>query len=254
MGKCLKIVLTAGGMLLLLAAGALAQPIPAPPDREDAPWSAIIATHPLDPWGAIIDSKEDILTLSQGETVYLKLEPGKEVKAGDRFFLLQTGQVVTHPVTGRKLGRLVILAGECQALDGNREIVSAMIVKTRRSIYRGDQVVPRLPVVEAGFTQTRQKIEGLVILALEGERAISEREVIFIDRGIRDGVIVGDRLAIFKLGDFAPQVLERYKEELPMAQVGEAVIVAVQEETSSALVTLSSQAIYVGDRVVSAPK
>jgi hypothetical protein len=99
----------------------------------------------------------------------------------------------------------------------------------------------------------QKKIKGIVLLSPEGAENITEKEVIFIDRGNRDGVIVGDLFSIYQ--EASASVYEDFtkgeKPKLPMIKVGKAVVVSVQDETSTALVTQSTQAIYVGDQAVS---
>jgi hypothetical protein len=115
-------------------------------------------------------------------------------------------------------------------------------------------IPPQPPLPQAVPIRNQKKIKGIVLLSPEGAENITEKEIIFIDRGNRDGVIVGDLFSIYQKG--ASSVSEEFqkteKPKLPMVKVGKALVVSVQEETSTALVTHSSQAIYAGDQVVSA--
>ena len=84
--------------------------------------------------------------------------------------------------------------------------------------------------------------------------SISEKEIVFIDRGSGDGVMVGDLFSIYqrpasRRGPYG-EPLDEMK-GIPLARVGEVVVVSVQPETSTAVVTRSLQPIYLGDVVVS---
>jgi hypothetical protein len=56
------------------------------------------------------------------------------------------------------------------------------------------------------------------------------------------------------MGHYPEEILKDAKTRLPLNKVGEAVVVSAQEETSTALITFSSQAIHIGDQAVSGPE
>lgn len=214
--------------------------------------SGYLTLKPLPSWGSIVGTKDSVVNLSTGEVVYLKIDSGKEVKPGDRFSVARLSKEITHPVTKKKIGRLVLIPGELIILDGKDNLVTAKIQKSRQSIHQGDQIIlcpPVLSDVRPGRTQ--KKIEGKVLLSPEDAENLTEKEVIFIDRGSRDGVITGDLFSIYQKGDFDKEILKKERGEFPLAKVGQAVVISVQEETSTAIITLSTQAIYVGDKAVS---
>ena len=214
--------------------------------------SGFITAKPIPSWGAIIGSKDSAVNLTEGEVVYVQLERGKEVQPGDRFSIVREGEAVTHPVTKKNFGNLVLVPGELTILGGKGKVVTAKINKSFRSVQEGDMIIPPQPALpQIVPIRDHKKIKGIVLFSREGSENITEKEVIFIDRGNRDGVIVGDHFSIYQRGASAAEMPESEKEKLPMIKVGKAVVVSVQEETSTALVTQSSQAIYVGDQAVS---
>ena len=211
-----------------------------------------ITLRPLPSWGSIVGTKNSVVNLSAGEVVYLKIESGKEVKPGDRFSVARMSKEVSHPVTKKIFGRLVLIPGELIILAGRDNLVIAKIDKSHQPIHQGDQIILSLPVLpDVMPIRTPKKIEGRVLLSSEDVETLTQKEVIFIDRGNLDGVITGDLFSIYQEGDFDKEILKKEMGEFPLAKVGEAVVVSVQEETSTAIITLSTQAIYVGDKAVS---
>ena len=93
-----------------------------------------------------------------------------------------------------------------------------------------------------------------MIFSQEGIENITSNEFAFIDRGSQDGVVVGALFKIYQMGHYLEEILKDEKIRFPLNKVGEAVVVSVQEETSTALITLSSQVIYIGDQAVSGPE
>jgi len=220
--------------------------------RDRIQSSGFITSRPLQSWGSIVGTKDPVVILSEGEVVYLEIESGKEVKPGDRFFVARMSKVVSHPVTKKKIGQLVLIPGELTILAGKDNLVTAKVHKSYQPIHQGDQIILSPPVLpDVMPIRTHKKIEGMVILSPEDAENITQNEVVFIDRGSLDGVITGNLFSIYQQGFFNKEILKEEKGEIPLAKVGQAVVVSVQEETSTAIIILSTQAIYVGDKAIS---
>jgi hypothetical protein len=220
--------------------------------RDRIQSAGFISSKPIPSWGSIVGSQDDAVNLTEGEGIYLNLEPGKQVIPGDRFSIVRVGEAITHPVTKKEIGNLIWIPGELTILEAKDRVVTAKITKSYRSVNQGDLIIPSQPLLpETMPLRNLKKIEGNVLLSLEGEENISEALFIFIDRGIKEGVILGDLFSIYQLEYFSQESLKDKNLTLPLAKVGEAMIISVQEETSTALVTHSSKAIHVGDRAVS---
>jgi hypothetical protein len=226
-----------------------------PSVRDRIQGSGYITSKPIPSWGVIVRSKEGTANLTEGEVVYIQLELGKEVQAGDRFSIVRLGNPVTHPVTKQKLGLLVLAPGELTILERKNEIAIAKINRSYAPISPGDMILPAKPVLPVTVPiRTQKRIEGIVVTSQEGAMAISEKEIAFIDRGSDAGVIVGDIFSIYQRPARLRGVYGEPKEEMkeiPLARVGELVVVSVQPETSTAVVTRSLQPIYIGDLAVS---
>jgi hypothetical protein len=224
-----------------------------PPDMKDPKiqtklkFSCFVVSQPIPAWGSIVGTKDAAVNLTDPEIVYILIEPSKVLKVGDRFLLIRKGVEVVHPVTGRKYGNLVGVLGEAIILSTQDQIARARIDKSLRAIMAGDLILPAPPSsTVSGQIRPMKKVEAMVILTAEGTENITEMEYIILDRGLQDGVIVGDRFSIYQKGFMISEKLPA-----PVEKVGEVFIVSVQENTSTALVMKSSQAIYIGDRAVS---
>ena len=98
--------------------------------------------------------------------------------------------------------------------------------------------------------RTQGRLQGVIISAAEDEWNISEREVVFIDRGTRSGVIVGDLFSIYTL-PYYTQETEKSKEKLPLFEGRGGSGNHRDSRAWTMLVTQSTQAIYAGDTIVS---
>jgi hypothetical protein len=214
--------------------------------------SGFVTAKPMPFWGTLSGTKEQVVNLSQGEICFVQMVPGKEVKPGDRLAIGRIGNKVIHPVTKTTLGWHVMFPGELVILEIKGSMATAKIEKSFQSIMLGDMVFPPQQTIPVSLSiRSSKKIEGFVVLGAEKEENITSNQVIFIDRGTQDGVIVGDRFSIYRIGYFPKEILEREKESLPLFKVGEAVAITVQEEVTTALVTSSSSFINVGFKAIS---
>jgi len=210
-----------------------------------------ITSQPIPYVGTIVGSQDPIQNLSEGDLVYLKMVSGKKVMPGDRLVVARVSDEVKHPLTERKVGNAVVFPGRVVVLDGKGPIVPARLEKTFGAVIHGDLVMalpsPPPPVVSI---RTQGRLRGVVISPAEEEWNISEREVVYIDRGTQDGVILGDLFSIYSQPYYTEETLES-KQSLPLLKVGEGIVVIATPDTSTLLVTESKQSIYAGDTVVS---
>jgi hypothetical protein len=210
-----------------------------------------IAVEPVPSWGKIVGTKNQVFNLISGEIVFIKLAPGKAVKPGDRFAIGHVAKEVFLPGAKKKIGDLVVVPGEVIIVSAKEDIVAAKIEKSYNTFFVGDLILsPFLAPPATIPIRFLKSVEGSILLSCEDSKNITQKEIVFIDRGRRDGLIPGDLFSIYQTGFSTPETLPA-KEQLPKFKVGELVVVSVQEQTSTVLVTQSSQEIHVGDKVAS---
>jgi hypothetical protein len=209
-----------------------------------------VTSPPVPYVGTIVGSQDASAHLSEGDYIYIQLEPGKQVKPGDHLTIARFSQEVKHPVTNKKFGQALYFPGRVVILDAKGPIVSAMIEKSFATVLHGDLIMVSQPSISPALPiRMRDGLQGVILAAAEEEENISEREVVYIDRGTFDGVIVGDLFSIYSLPYYTKEASD--SKNKPLWKSGEGVVIYVTPETSTLLVTHSNQAIYAGDVVVS---
>jgi hypothetical protein len=211
-----------------------------------------ITTKPIFPLGLILATRDPVLYVTEGDTIFIKLEPREEAKIGDRFSVVHLGRMIDHPITKARVGQLVRIAGEVVITGRENDQLTAQVMKSFISINPGDIVIPPFQLLPKILSvRLTGKTEGSLIATADEGDNLTSGETIFIDRGRKHGVIVGDLFSIY-------QAAYKYKESGSLerskwveSKVGEAIAVVVTEETSSAVITKSWQAIHVGDKIVS---
>ena len=213
--------------------------------------SGFIASHPVASWGRIVGTKNQAFNLSAGEFIFIQIDPRKTVKPGDRFAVGHVVKEVFQPGGKKKAGDLVAVPAQVLIVSTKDDIATAKIEKSHSILFVGDMILSPLPPPPPAMpVRSLKNVEGSLILSAEDSRNITEKEVVFIDRGRKDGVIPGDLFSIYQTGFFSKETVKN-RSRLPEFKVGELVVVSVEEETSTALVTQSSQEIHVGDKVAS---
>ena len=213
--------------------------------------TGFIASKPVPSLGSIVGSQADTWNLAEGDLVYVKLEPGMRVKAGDQFYLARFGEEVIHPITKKKLGHVLRIPGVVVILDGEGPTVPARIEKSFFQVRYGETLIsPPSSLSAAMPTRLANRVQGTVVATPEGEENITQGVAVYIDRGRQDGLILGDLFTIYQTPYYTKEAREKGG-KLPQLKVGEGIVVFVNAETSTVLVTKSSQALYIGDAIVS---
>lgn len=212
----------------------------------------IISSQEIPYWGEIVGSQEGAVNLTLGDIVYIKLERQKNIKPGDHFFIGRYLDGLIHPQTKKEMGRVLAISGELLILGGKGNIITAKIHKSSQPIQLGDKIYsPPLLLPPETSIRINKKVKGQVLLSLDKSENITLKEYIFIDRGSQDGLIVGDTFRIYKAGQLSDKILLDKDSEMPKYKIGEAVVISVQKESSTAIITNSSHEINPGDEVIS---
>ncbi len=214
-----------------------------------------IATKPIFPLGLIVATKDPVLNVSEGDTIFIRLEPREEAKIGDRFSIARLDKMVDHPATKARVGQLVRIIGEVLVTGRKNDQLTAQVTKSFIAINPGDIVIPPFQILPRNLpVRLTGKIEGSLLATADEAENLTSGEVVYFDRGSKHGVIVGDLFSIYQPAFEYVEGGTLHRSKNILAKVGEAIAVVVSEETSSAVITISLQGIHVGDKIVSGRK
>ena len=148
-------------------------------------------------WGDISGSREDKMILSEGDEVYVRVVPGKELRIGQELN-------VFRPVKKSRAGRLVEVQGTVRVDQWNpkEHMARARIVESLDAIERGARVGPiqrRFEVVPP--VRNDKDVTATVTASVHPHQIYGQNQVVFIDRGSEDGLKPGNRLQMLKKGD-----------------------------------------------------
>ncbi len=210
--------------------------------------------------GVLVGAKDNRVLVGEGDIVYLKDGKKLSPKEGDQLLVYRSIRKVYHPKTGTYMGRLVVVLGTLKILETSSKITTAKVAKSYNYILTGDRVAPyeaiRLPSFEKKQTGESVQVKGYVVDVKEEKVAIGQFDVVYIDRGMRDGIGRGSSFKVIRDGDRTSYFSVGEGTLLPPRIIGELEVISVNDRTATAKVRKSSETINRGDRieVLSSPR
>jgi hypothetical protein len=198
----------------------------------------------------IVESAAPRKWLSDHTEVVIGLGAG-QVQVGDQFDIFRTEARVSDLDTGMQYGWATKQLGWLEVTEVQEESSRAMIRHSPSEIQRGDHLLPRrVRSFDVPIGGSPGPVEGRVIHLPDQRMELGQRDVVYLDRGSRQGLTVGNALEIYRrLGengvayDEALDVMRR----VPDHVVAKLLVVDVYEDTSVALVMHTTEELNRGD-------
>ncbi|NTW76606.1 MAG: LysM peptidoglycan-binding domain-containing protein, partial [Syntrophaceae bacterium] len=142
--------------------------------------------------GKIGESSSGQPFFGNGDIVSIKLDHSVQIK--DKFYVIKTSKLLKHPVTGARIGYVVSIGGIAEIVKAKDGETMAVITKCFREIGKGELLVPyyemELPLTTGQFR--RPNINGMIVAAGNDWPYQSMLDIIYIDKGYKDGIKTGD--------------------------------------------------------------
>jgi hypothetical protein len=202
---------------------------------------------------AILGSHDENYWTSQERRTIVGVGEGK-VHIGDQFTVFRTRRRVTHPETGVVLGYQVDVLGTAEVTEIHVESSFLRIVSSYAEIEPGDRVMPyREEASEFTSVFDGKKHEGIVVgMPIYRQYALNG-DLIVIDRGSDDGVVVGNEFELFRAGKEVLDPVNTTKTLVPDDLVGRVMVLKPSNSTSLALLTRAERPVRIGDHFRSLP-
>lgn len=197
----------------------------------------------------VLAGAEKRLILSAGDNLYARGRFANDIAS---YGIYRKGQTYLDPETKEVLGiqAIDIGLGNMQSLDG--DIATLSVARAAKEIRIGDRLVPsEKRSINSRFfpSPPAETIEG-VIMAVEGGIAkVGMLDIVILNRGEREGLDVGNVLAIYKRGEVVDDRIAKETVTLPEERAGLLMVFQTFHKLSLALVLEADRALSVNDIV-----
>jgi hypothetical protein len=199
----------------------------------------------------LVAGPESRVVLSAGDTAFAK---GVTWEEGAAWSVIRPGRTLTDPDTKELLGREAIYLGDAQISEFG-EVSTVLLTKATQEIAPGDRLAKSAPSQALSYVPhaPSSSIKGRVIAGPDGSVSeIGSLHVVIINRGSREGIEVGNVLALYRDRPSvtpANAIDRNEKLKLPAERYGIVFIFRVFEKVSYALVMNSTRPVNVLDVV-----
>jgi len=186
--------------------------------------------------GRITGSPEGKNLFGNSDFVYVRTKG--TVNVGDKFYIVRIGQDVYHPITNQRLGRILEIVGVAEISKFEYGETIAKILISFKEIESGDLLdiysAKEPPFVSKPFR--RPNIEGYVVASKNVTIMNSLYDIVYIDRGLKDGLQPGDVLETIAVG----------RHRVPNGTIQ---IISLERNTATAKVVSGKGGITAGNQI-----
>jgi hypothetical protein len=194
---------------------------------EDMPyWGKIVGTEP--------QGEKRIVSFKK-----IYIDRATDVAVGDELTIFRPGNVLTHPKTGKRLGKEISVLGMASVEAVGEEGSRCKVLASYDLIKEGDFVTPYEPVLapeKVELIPTTKDIEGYVV-EVKSDRMMTPPHVFaFIDQGEQSGIAVGDIFDVY-------QEREVGGKDMPDINIGRIQVISVFNQAAIGLVLADREPI-----------
>ena len=267
-GDTLHLVYVDGQPRLMLNRGESRGTIKLSPQVRSTPIAQAIPTIPLEAINSfllsnrIVDSEQEF-----NAQPYVVAGSAERVisGAGDRIYargtftaeppvygIFRQGKVYTDPTTKEFLGINAddIGSGEIVAEEG--DVGTLALTRSTQEIRLGDRLFPTEErAINSTFmpSEPTEEINGLILDVPRGVTQIGQFDVVTLNKGARDGLEVGNVLAVYKTGETVRDRITGEQVKIPDERAGLLMVFRTYDKLSYGIILQATRQLAVMDKV-----
>lgn len=205
--------------------------------------------------GRIIAGEQSRMVLGEDDTVFTDIGSLHGGSDGSTYTILRSSALIKHPVTREEIGYKVYPLGSLQLTKVTLNNSRGIITSSYKEVEPGDLLVPfqQLQRKNISLKVASRPLNGFIVESSTGNNSLAAGDVVYLDLGEAQGIEPGNLLYIIRKVAVEKMLVERYVGQLPSEVVGALVVVDVGNNTSTAIIVKSIDAIFKGSEVVDAP-
>ncbi len=209
----------------------------------------VISPEKLDKAGKIVDEIDDKIILGEQDTVYFTMSKATNVQIGDVFTIFRIDKKLNHPIKYKRIGYKVNLVGELKTVEANvlksgKIVYTGHIIDSTGEITVGDSLIP-MSRQDLTITLKPSSLDltGYIIDDQEERTIIGQDDICYIDLGIKHGVKPGHSFSVYRKS--------KDIKNLPSYFIGNLIVLKVEDNNATCLITNSLREMMIGDVVKS---
>ncbi|WP_407293959.1 LysM peptidoglycan-binding domain-containing protein [Stutzerimonas zhaodongensis] len=267
-GDSLSLVYIDGQPRLMLNRGASRGTIKLSPTVRTTPIAEAISTIPLEAINSfllnnrIVDSAEEFqaapyivagnaerVISGSGDRIYGR----GEFKDGISVYgIFRQGKTYKDPETGEVLGINADDVGTAEIVDTEGDIATMLLTRVTQEARIGDRLFPSEErAVNSTFMPSEPEgdINGVILDVPRGVTQIGQLDVVTLNKGERDGLKVGNVLAVYKTGETVRDRVTGENVKIPDERAGLLMVFRTYDKLSYGLVLQATRSLSVMDKV-----
>jgi nucleoid-associated protein YgaU len=211
--------------------------------------SRIVTAEEIERAPYVVSGEAKRLVLGKGDRLYARGQFDSEVPA---YGIYRKGETYVDPDTKELLGIQAtdIGSGKMRALEG--EIATLLMTRTTEEVRVGDRLLSdEQRAIDSSFFPSAPAVDvNATIIAVEGGvTQVGKMDVVIINRGDREGIVVGNVLAVYKRGGAVKDRVKGDTVTLPDERAGLVMVFRTFEKLSMGLVLEAERPLAVKDLV-----
>lgn len=211
--------------------------------------SRILEDDALETSPYVIAGSSGRILSGAGDRLYAR---GKFDQNEKIYGVFRPGKVFQDPQTKEVLGVEAIDIGSGKAVAFNGDVATIQINGSREEIRVKDRLLPyNERKVTATFMPSapQETIDGMIIGVEGGVTQVGTMDVVMLNKGEREGIEVGNVLAIYKTGEVVRDQVNNDLIQLPDVRSGLLMVFRTFNKMSYAIVLNANQPLAVMDKV-----
>jgi hypothetical protein len=177
----------------------------------------------------------------------------KRLQPGMQLTIIRPATEISQPVTNQFLGTTILTVGTALVEHVQPTTAVVRILHAFDAIQIGDLVkpfaAPQPIITPTGYALQARSIQGIIVATKDDKVAAGVGDIVYLDRGKRQGVVLGDRFNVLGESLTVEHPVRQRLVNLPPQILGTLDIIDVQERTATALITAGQREFAVGDPV-----
>jgi LysM repeat protein len=184
--------------------------------------------------GKVISTSDERSIVGKDDVIYI--EAPENTACGDKFYVIHKAKKVKHPKTNSFIGYLITVPGVIEVTGKVDKISKAKVAMSFEEIQVGDGLLPYDELEPPTVPEVTRSpdINGYIIESYRTTLMANEGDIVFIDKGEKNGINVGDMFSVLS-------------ETFPHAPIGTIQVVELKPEVSKAVLIDTKQEVIVGN-------